>query len=219
VTKNLESELQSSVSRSDWKRIHNAAAHDYKISEWSREVVFGIRARRKRLFDRATGNVLDVACGYGMNFAHLLNATHITGVDFSPVMLTMAHAHVRTLGLSADLFEGDAEALDFSDNSFDTVISALSTCSFLNPITALQEMRRVCKPDGRILLLEHGRSNWEWVGRYQDRHVADMLKQAGCHWNREPQELVKEAGLKILDAQRTMLGVLHTIEASPAKPG
>jgi ubiquinone/menaquinone biosynthesis C-methylase UbiE len=161
--------------------------------------------------------VLDVACGYGMNFAHLPNATHITGMDFSPVMLAMARAHVRRLNLSVDLFEGDAEALDFPDNTFDTVISALSTCSFLNPITALQEMRRVCKPDGRVLLIEHGRSNWEWAGQYQDRHVTDMLKQAGCYWNREPQELVKEAGLTILNAQRAMLGVFHTIEASPAK--
>ena len=192
--------LQVNISCNDWQRIHNRAARDYKISEWSREVLFGMRTRRKRLFSHASGDVLDVACGYGINFAYLPNASRVQGMDFSTVMLAMAREHVRALGLPAGLSEGDAEALDFPDNTFDTVISALSTCSFLNPITALQEMRRVCKPGGRVLLIEHGRSNWELIGRYQDRHVLDMMKTAGCHWNREPQALVREAGLKIVKA-------------------
>jgi SAM-dependent methyltransferase len=207
------------LSRADWVRIHNGAARDYKVSEWTREVLLGTQARRRKLFSRATGSVLDVACGYGLNFAYLPNATGISGVDFSPVMLAMAHDHVRALGVRVNLSEGDAEALDFPDDTFDTVISALSTCSFLHPITALQEMRRVCKPGGRILLVEHGRSNWEWLGRYQDRQVPSMLQQAGCHWNQEPEALVREAGLNILQAQRALLGVFHSIEASPAKSG
>ena len=208
---------RSDFPRGEWVRIHNGAAREYKVSEWTREVLMGTRARRKQLFGRASGKVLDVACGYGLSFAYLPNATSISGVDLSPVMLAMARDHVRALGLPVSLFEGDAESLDFPDNTFDTVISALSTCSFLNPILALQEMRRVCKPGGRILLVEHGRSDWEWVGRYQDRNARSMLRRAGCHWNQEPQELVRKAGLEILQAQRALLGVFHTIEASPAK--
>jgi ubiquinone/menaquinone biosynthesis C-methylase UbiE len=217
MTNNSQSTLEFETTQSEWVKIHNNAAHDYKIGEWSREVFFGMRDRRKKLFSRATGNVLDVACGYGMNFSYLANATSIHGVDFSPVMLKMANDRVRALNLRVALSEGDAEALDFPDNTFDTVITALSTCSFLHPIKALQEMRRVCKPGGRILLIEHGRSDWELLGRYQDRHVADMLKQSGCRWNQEPPELVQEAGLDILTAQRNFFGVFHTIEALPAK--
>ena len=132
-------------------------------------------------------------------------------------MLQKARDIIRRSGLVVDLREGNAEALDFSDNAFDTVISALSTCSFYDPIKALQEMRRVCKPNGRILLIEHGRSSWNWLGRYQDKHVQQQIDQGGCRWNQEPQELVQEAGIKIMHADRSLLGIFHTITASPAK--
>ena len=80
-------------------------------------------------------------------------------------------------------------------------------------------MQRVCKPDGSILLLEHGRSSWTWVGRYQDSHLQQMIEEGGCHWNREPQALVREAGLEILHAERAWLGIFHMITAAPGKTG
>ena len=151
----------NTFSRADWLRIHNDTARDYRKGEWTREVLFGIGKKRKRQFALASGKVLDAGCGYDADFPHLVNAKRITGVDFSPVMLDLARQYSHDLGFTVDLRESDAEALDFPDNSFDTVISALATCSFLNPLKALAEMRRVCKPDGRILLVEHGRSDWE----------------------------------------------------------
>lgn len=201
----------------EWLEIHNRAAGLYINSEWSREVLFGVAKKRRRLFTQAVGNVLDVGCGYGMNFPHLTKADHITGMDFSPVMLERAQSLIRRLGANVDLREGNAEALDFPDNSFDTVISTLSTCSFYDPVKALQEMRRVCKPDGKILLIEHGRSTWGWVGKYQDRHVHEQIEMGGCRWNQEPQELIKQAGIQILHADRAFAGIFHTITASPAK--
>ena len=201
----------------EWRRIHNRAARDYINSEWSREVLFGVAKKRKKLFAQATGRVLDVGCGYGNNFPYLINATHITAIDFSPVMLAKAQETARRSSVPVDLREGGAESLDFPDNSFDTVISSLSTCSFFNPITALQEIRRVCKVDGKILLIEHGRSTWDWLGRYQDRHVHEQIEQGGCRWNQEPQDLIREAGIKILHTERALLGILHSITASPAK--
>jgi len=208
---------QINYSRNDWLKLHNRAARDYINSEWSREVLFGVAKKRKRLFSQATGNVLDVGCGYGMNFPYLTHAAHITGVDFSPVMLEKAQALTRGTGLTVDLREGDAEALQFPDNTFDTVISTLSTCSFYNPLIALQEMQRVCKPDGKILLIEHGRSSWEWLGKYQDDHVHQQIEMGGCRWNQEPQELVKEVGLNILHAERALFGIFHTMVISPEK--
>ena len=204
-------------SRNDWLKVHNRAARDYINTEWSREVLFGVAKKRKQLFAQAAGQVLDVGCGYGMNFPYLINATHITGIDFSPVMLEKARSAVLDSGIKADLFEGDAEALKFPDDSFDTVISTLSTCSFFDPVKALKEIRRVCKPDGRILLIEHGRSNWEWLGKYQDKHLHQQIEMGGCRWNQEPQELVKDAGIQITHANRFLFGVFHTITASPAK--
>ena len=75
----------------------------------------------------------------------------------------------------------------------------------------------MCRPDGQILLIEHGRSTWNWLGWYQDRHAHQMIEQGGCRWNQEPQELVKEAGLDILSAERTLFGIFHTMRVSPAK--
>jgi ubiquinone/menaquinone biosynthesis C-methylase UbiE len=209
--------MMRNYSRNDWLGLHNRAARDYINSEWSREVLLGVRRKRKALFSHATGRVLDVGCGYGINFPHLINASHITGVDFSPVMLEKAREIAAESSIPVVLREADAEALDFPDNSFDTVISSLSTCSFFNPIAALQEIRRVCKPDGQILLIEHGRSSWNWLGRYQDRHVHEQIQQGGCRWNQEPQELVEQAGLKILSAKRDLFGVFHTMTVSPSK--
>jgi len=208
---------QQNYSRNDWLRLHNRAAHDYINSEWSREVLFWVAKKRKQLFAQATGAVLDVGCGYGMNFPYLINATRITGVDFSLVMLDKARATAQNSVIPIDLREGDAEALQFPNNTFDTVISTLSTCSFFDPIKALQEIRRVCKPDGKILLIEHGRSSWQWLGEYQDRHVHQQIEMGGCRWNQEPQELVKEAGLKIVHADRALFGIFHTLTVSPAK--
>src|SRR5689334_20748212 len=153
--------MQNDHSRSDWKKIHDNAAGDYIKSEWTREVLFGVGRQRRKLFARATGDVLDVGCGYGINFLHLVNATNVTGVDFSSIMLARGRALAARAGIKGDLREGDAEALEFPDKSFDTVISSLATCSFYDPIKALKEMRRVCKPQGCVLLLEHGRSTWK----------------------------------------------------------
>ncbi len=204
-------------SRNDWLGLHNRAARDYINSEWSREVVLGVARKRKALFSQAVGRVLDVGCGYGINFPYLTHATHITGIDFSPVMLGKARQLLSASRIPVDLREGDAEALDFPDNTFDTVISSLSTCSFFNPLLALQEMRRVSKPDGQILLIEHGRSSWNWLGKYQDDHMHEQIEQGGCRWNQEPQELVKQAGLEIVSAKRELFGVFHSMRVSPAK--
>jgi hypothetical protein len=68
---------------------------------------------------------------------------------------------------------------------------------------------------GKILLLEHGRSDREWLGRWQDRHADKFAEPLGCHWNREPLELLEHAGLKVVTARRTFFGIFHQIEAVP----
>jgi SAM-dependent methyltransferase len=158
-TRRADGNLHRFISDDRWQRIHDDSARDYQSGEWVREKLLGVGRKRRELFSLASGSVLDVGCGYGSNFEYLSNTTHITGIDVSPVMLDMAREHARRLNIEVDLRQGDVEALDFPDHTFDTVISALATCSYLNPIAALREMRRVCKPEGRLLLLEHGRSS------------------------------------------------------------
>jgi len=115
----------------------------------------------------------------------------------------------------ADLYEMDAQNLAFPDNSFDTVISALSTCTFPNPVAALNEMARVCRPDGRILLLEHGESDASLLARYQhwrrDAHYATQ----GCRLTQEPMDHVTAANLTAETVETALFGIITTVEATP----
>jgi ubiquinone/menaquinone biosynthesis C-methylase UbiE len=206
------------ISRDEWVSIHDRSASQYRGGEWFRERFLRVGKYRARMFSAARGKVLEVACGYGLNFEVLPRDIQLTAIEFSPVMLEMAKRRAAQLGLSVDIREGDAEDLRFPDNIFDTVISALSTCSFTDPVAALKEMRRVCKPDGNILLVEHGRSDNRLFGWYQDRNAVEMVEQGGCRWNQQPHELVKAAGLRILSDERSFFGILHSIQAVPAKP-
>jgi ubiquinone/menaquinone biosynthesis C-methylase UbiE len=109
----------------------------------------------------------------------------------------------------------DAESLAFPDHTFDTVVSSLTVCTFADPVAALREMARVCRADGRILLLEHGRSDREWLGRWQDRRADRHAKALGCRWNREALELIRQAGLAVIAARRVFFGIFHVVEAKP----
>jgi ubiquinone/menaquinone biosynthesis C-methylase UbiE len=137
----------------------------------------------------------------------------------SPAMLDVARNKAVRLNLNAAFSIMDGESLEFPDQTFNTVVSTLTLCTFTEPVGALKEMARVCRPDGRILLLEHGRSSSERLGEWQDKGAGRHVKRIGCHWNREPLNLVHEAGLNIMLHHRTFFGMLHVIEAKPFPPG
>lgn len=178
--------------------------------------VLGVKKLRQRLLQRASGAVLEIAAGTGKNLCYYPKSCRITAVDFSPAMLQIARRRADRLGLNGRFMVMDAEALAFRDRCFDTVLSSLTLCTFLDPVAALHEMARVCRADGRILLLEHGRSDREWLHRWQDRRADHHAKALGCCWNREPLDLVRQAGLKPIAARRIFLGVFHLIETFPS---
>lgn len=197
------------------KNAYDEMAKEYEKRIWFDQNILGVKRNRKKLLSKATGKILDVACGTGQNFSYLNQVSEITAIDLSPKMIDVAKENANKLNLNINFAVMDAEHLEFADESFDTVISTLSTCTFPNPIQALQEMKRVCRKGGLILLLEHGHSSWKWLANHQDRHVLPHYQQhAGCRWNQEPLDLVKEAGLKIKDSKRFGLGIFHTIEAN-----
>lgn len=179
--------------------------------------ILGVRRLRQRLLKRASGDVLEVAAGTGKNLAYYPDQCRITAVDISREMLNVARKRSAQLTIDVDILLADAVTLPFSDRSFDTVISSLSTCTFPDPLAALKEMKRVCRPAGRVLLLEHGRSDRDRLGRWQDRHADQFAKPLGCHWNREPLELAQAAGLNVIETKRNFFGVFHSIVAKPAE--
>ena len=171
---------------------------------------------RRRQFGDAEGRVLDVACGTGTNFRYLPPAVDFTGVDISPEMLAKAEDRLDRLGRDGTLRRMDAQDLAFDVDSFDTVISTLSTCTFPDPVAALREMERVCKPDGRILLVEHGRSDVGPIARFQDWRADSHYEQVGCRWNQEPLAVVERAGLTVTEARTGLLGILTALEVDPS---
>lgn len=180
--------------------------------------ILGVSRLRRRVFSETSDKVLEVAVGTGKNLRYYPRHCRITAVDLSSEMLKVARVRAAKLAMNVHFSLADAEALPFPDHCFDTVVSSLSTCTFPNPVAALKEMTRVCRPEGKVLLLEHGRSDREWLGRWQDRHADQFAKPLGCHWNREPLELLGQTGLKVYRAKRIFFGIFQQIESLKMAP-
>jgi len=190
----------------DLQRKWDRASRWYDLATLALEALV-LRRLRSRLLKATVGRVLEVAAGSGLNLAHYPGGLDITAVDLSPRMLIKAR--MRGARKAAVM---DAEHLAFADGSFDTVVSTLGTCTFPDPVRALREMCRVCRPGGRILLLEHGRSNRPGIATWQDRHAAKWAAHLGCWWNRDPLENARKAGLVPIATTRGFLGMVHVIQ-------
>jgi ubiquinone/menaquinone biosynthesis C-methylase UbiE len=154
---------------------------------------------RRRLVTSATGRVLEVGVGSGFNLPFYDEAvSQVIGLDPSPRLLSKAQrATTRTAG-RVDLLEGSAEAIPLDATSIDTIVTTWTLCSIPEISVALAEMRRVLKPDGRLLFVEHGRSPDPRVTRWQDLLTPTWKRIAGgCHLNRPIDQLLKESGFRI----------------------
>jgi len=181
--------------------------------DWLNRAVTG--RYRRRLFGDATGRVLDVACGVGTNLQYLPEDSEYVGIDVSSDVLAEARRRLDDGPRATTLSEMDAQDLEFPDDSFDTVISSLSTCTFPDPVEALAEMGRVCAPDGRILLLEHGRSSVGAIARFQDWRADAHFEKHSCRWNQDPLAVVAESPLGTVDSSSALFGIVTAIEACP----
>lgn len=183
------------------------------IERWRRlDELFSGRYRRRQ-FESAAGSVLDVACGTGRNFQYLTDATEIVGIDICEEMLAYASDELDSLATSGAVHQMDAQDLEFPRDRFDTVISSFSTCTFPDPIAALDEMRRVCKPGGRILLLEHSRSNLGPVAWLQDWRTDAHYQKAGCQLNHEPVRTVQQSNVTVVRVDTSFFGLVTQIDA------
>ncbi|WP_380661217.1 class I SAM-dependent methyltransferase [Salinirubellus litoreus] len=186
-----------------------------ELARWRRlDRLFAGRYRRSQ-FERADGRVLDVACGTGRNFRYLRSASGVVGIDVSDGMLAHARDELDRLDADGTVHRMDAQSLEFPDDSFDTVVSSFSTCTFPDPVAALHEMERVCTPDGSILLLEHDRSDAAPLAWLQDWRADSHYERNGCRLNHDPLRTVEEAGLPVEDISTALLGLVTAIDAVP----
>jgi ubiquinone/menaquinone biosynthesis C-methylase UbiE len=129
-----------------------------------------VAARRAQLIPKASGVVLEVGIGSGLNLPFFLRTiTHLAGVDPSAELLSLARRKLGGVSFPVALFCRSAEELPFHERSFDTVVLTWTLCSIADPTQALAEVKRVLKPDGRLLFVEHGLSSDAKVQKWQHR--------------------------------------------------
>jgi ubiquinone/menaquinone biosynthesis C-methylase UbiE len=190
---------------------YDESAGKWRLVNGITDTLLGLNRLRRKHLASATGAVLDVASGTGENFPYLGKATSITALDLSSEMVREADRRRRQMGIEIELMVGDAQEMPFAQDTFDHVVSAFSTCTFPDYVAAFREMRRVVKPGGRILLLEHGRSGVGWIARRQDRNIDRVYAKGGCRNNRDVGVELAEAGLAPQSHLKTHLGAINQI--------
>jgi ubiquinone/menaquinone biosynthesis C-methylase UbiE len=182
--------------------------------------------RQMRFFDRnlfgdtrawvcqqATGEVLEVAVGTGMNLEFYPEGVRLTGIDLSSAMLERARSRARQLGRTVELAEDDAHALDFPDACFDTVVCTFSLCAIPDERQAIAEMRRVLRPGGLLLLADHVAGS-AWPVRAVQRLLELItIPVAGEHFLRRPAEHVRAQGFQVRRQERFKLGIVERLAA------
>ena len=151
---------------------------------------------RAKVVPFASGDVLELGCGApNLEYYNWVNIHSLSGVDPSPELLERAKLALKERGRSANFIPGVAEKLPFASASFDCVVTTFTLCSVQDPAAALAEVRRVLKPNGRLLFVEHGRAPDHSAAIWQDR-IEPLWKRVagGCHLTRPVTQAISAAG-------------------------
>jgi ubiquinone/menaquinone biosynthesis C-methylase UbiE len=159
------------------------------------------------------GDVLELAIGTGRNLPHYPADVRLTGIELSPQMLEIARARAFELGRGVDLRIGDAQALEFEDLSFDTVIVTFGLCTIPDDRAAATEAHRVLRPGGRLVLLEHVRSPSPTLRTMQRALDPLSVRFAADHLVRDPLDYLGNLGFEIDSLQRLKRGIVERVVA------
>lgn len=172
---------------------------------------------RQELLSSLSGHVLEVGVGTGANLPFYPRNVRVTGIDFSSGMLQYARNVVQQLRAEdrMTLLEMDTQQMTFPDDSFDYIVSTCVFCSVPDPVQGLHELRRVCKSDGKILMLEHMRSENPVAGILMDLLNPLTVRLWGANINRRTMENIARAGLTIEKDKQLFGTILRRLEVTP----
>ncbi|MFK7913324.1 MAG: class I SAM-dependent methyltransferase [Pseudomonadales bacterium] len=154
---------------------------------------------RERYVSQAVGKVLEIGIGSGLNLPHYTaQVTSITGIDPAAALTAKAAERAAAIAAPVEVLGVSGEQMPCENQSFDTVVCTWTLCSIPEPEKAVSEMRRVLRPGGKLLFVEHGRSDEAGVARWQ-RRIEPLWKKlaGGCHLTRRPEELLSAGGFTI----------------------
>jgi ubiquinone/menaquinone biosynthesis C-methylase UbiE len=191
-----------------------APKYDRQISFFERTLFGG---GRTWVCAQARGRVLELACGTGRNLPFYGSDIELTCIELSPEMLAIARRRAQELGKPVDLQLGDAQALDFPDESFDTVTCTLGFCTIPDTRAAASEAFRVLRPGGQLLLMEHVRSPVPIVRGGQRLLEPLAVRFEADHLLREPLDYLPGLGFEIDEVQRSKWGIVERLRAH--RPG
>jgi ubiquinone/menaquinone biosynthesis C-methylase UbiE len=200
------------------RKLYDREAGRYDTAIGTVERLF-LGGSREWVCARAGGEVLEIAAGTGRNLPYYPGDVRITGIELSPEMLEISRRRARELGVEADLRPGDAQALDFPDASFDTVVSTLSLCTIPDDAAAVSEAKRVLRPGGRFLLLEHVESPVAPVRLIQKILNPVTTRLQADHLLREPLRHLAREGFEIEELERSKLGLIECVSARRTENG
>ena len=153
--------------------------------------------RREALLARVEGDVLEIGAGTGWNLPHYGAATRVVAVEPDASMAKRLPEKLAQASVPVEVVTAQAESLPFPDASFDAVVSTFVLCSVEDPSRVLAELRRVLRPEGRLVLLEHVRGEGR-TARWQDRMTGLHRRLAGnCHLNRDTRTAIAQAGFDV----------------------
>jgi ubiquinone/menaquinone biosynthesis C-methylase UbiE len=198
----------------DIRRRYDRIARFYDLMESPME---GLRFNqwRTRMRERVTGKrALEVGVGTGKNIQFYPPQVEVTAIDISPRMLERARIRATALGRSVQLLEMDVQSLGFPDRSFDTVFGSCVFCSVPDPIEGLEELHRVVKPDGKLILLEHMRPGHPVLGLLFDL-LNPMVRMMGPNINRRTMDNIHAASWHVVEEEWILSDIVRWIEARP----
>ena len=185
------------------------AAYYERLSRGAPEKQF-MDPLRKEVTAQAHGLVLEIGAGNGLNFAYYNpeNIERVEAMEPDNAMLGYAHERVKAARVPINLTQAPVEGLPFADATFDSAICTLVFCSVTDPLRGLHEIRRVLKPGGTLLMVEHVRAHGRVAATLQDMLTPLTKFFAGnCHWNRDTERTVNEAAFEVIE-RRDLGGVM-----------